>query len=64
LQRFDPDSFLHGLWVDDPDGLATVGATVLAEANRLSGGRWQMRGLMKKARLPRLGKALAAGAAG
>ena len=31
---------------------------VLAEANRLSGRSWEMRPLMKKARLPRFGKAL------
>lgn len=58
LQRLDPDGFLHGLWQTDPQGLAEVGARVLAEANRLSGQRWDVRGLMKKARLPRLGKAL------
>jgi len=59
LQRIDPDSFLHGLWLRDPAELEAVGTEVLAEANRLSGDRWDMRGLMKKARLPRLGKALA-----
>jgi predicted nucleic acid-binding protein len=59
IERVDPDGFLHRLWLDDPDGLAAVGVQVLAEANRLSGDRWDMRGLMKKARLPRLGKALA-----
>jgi hypothetical protein len=31
---------------------------VHAEANRLSGQEWDIRRLMKKARLPRLGKAL------
>jgi hypothetical protein len=33
---------------------------VLDEANRLSDGGWDMRPLLKKARLPRLAKALAA----
>lgn len=57
LLRLDPDGFLHGLWLTDPDGMAGLGARVLAEANR--SGDWDIRGLMKKARLPRLGKALA-----
>ncbi len=59
LERMDPDSFLYGLWLGDPAGLAAVGAAVLDEANRLSGRAWEMRALMKKARLARLGKALA-----
>ena len=32
--------------------------SVLADANRLSGQTWEMRQLLKKAKLPRLGKAL------
>lgn len=59
LDRLEPDGFLHDLWQKDPDGLAAVGAQVLARANELAGGGWDIRGLMKKARLPRLGKALA-----
>lgn len=59
LDRLDPDGFLVGLWHQDPAGLRGVGEAVLAEANRLSGQSWEMRGLMRKARLPRLGKALA-----
>ena len=59
LERIDPDGFLHGVWLRDPDGMQSVGAEVLDEASRLSGSIWEMRGLMKKARLPRLGKALA-----
>jgi hypothetical protein len=31
---------------------------VLRTANALSGGEWEMRALLKKARLPRLAKAL------
>jgi hypothetical protein len=34
---------------------------VHAEANRLSDAQWDLRKLMKKARLPRLGKALQSG---
>jgi len=58
LLRIDPDSFLHGFWQSDQTGMEQVGSKVLDDANRMSGGRWDMRGLMKKARLPRLGKAL------
>jgi predicted nucleic acid-binding protein len=58
LRRLDPDGFLHGLWQHDPDSIAGVAARVLDAANRLSGRHWQMRALLKKARLPRLGKAL------
>ena len=58
LERHDPDSLLLGFWLTDPEGLERVASRVLAEANRLSGAQWALRPLMKKARLPRLGKAL------
>lgn len=58
LARHDPDGLLQGFWQRDPAGMADLGARVLAQANRLSGRQWDLRGLMKKARLPRLGKAL------
>ncbi|QUJ77515.1 PIN domain-containing protein [Sulfitobacter albidus] len=58
LSRADPDAFLLRLWQAQPEVMAGVGADTLAEARRLSGDDWQMRALMKKARLPRLGKAL------
>lgn len=59
LARHDPDGLLCALWQADPTAVAAAGARVLDEARKLSGEDWQMRGLMKKARLPRLGKALA-----
>lgn len=59
VARIDPDGFLLGLWRNDPDGIEDVARAILAEADRLSGRRWQMRALLKKARLPRLAKALA-----
>lgn len=59
LERIEPDGFLYNLWLKDPKGLADVGAQVLAQANVMNGGGWEIRALMKKARLPRLGKALA-----
>jgi len=58
IVRVDPDSFLHQVWQGDPAGMAMLGAHVLDEANRLSGRDWQIRPLLKKARLPRLAKAL------
>jgi len=38
--------------------MAHVASSVLAEARRLSAADWHMRALLKKARLPRLAKAL------
>lgn len=58
LSRVDPDAFLHGIWLAQPDAIKEVGARVLGEARRLSGEDWQMRALLKKARLPRMAKAL------
>ncbi len=60
LSRVDPDGYLHQVWQARPEVVASVGQKVLAEARRLSGEDWTMRALMKKARLPRVGKALAA----
>ncbi|BBU56390.1 PIN domain-containing protein [Mameliella alba] len=58
LSRADPDGFLLGFHQARPEIMAQVGENVRAEAERLSGEAWTMRALMKKARLPRLGKAL------
>ncbi|OWU85329.1 hypothetical protein ATO6_09950 [Oceanicola sp. 22II-s10i] len=58
LSRADPDNFLLGLYEASPEAVGAVADAVLAEAKRLSGEDWTMRSLMKKARLPRLGKAL------
>lgn len=60
LFRADPDGFLLRLHDEAPEQVRGVAAGVLAEAQRLSGADWTMRGLMKKARLPRLGKRLSA----
>ncbi|MFC6687687.1 RSP_2648 family PIN domain-containing protein [Jhaorihella thermophila] len=59
LDRLDPDSLLLSLWQSAPEDIAAAARDVLDRANRLSGDRWQLRPLLKKARLPRLGKALA-----
>lgn len=58
LLRLAPDEYLQGLWRDAPEAVAAAAAHVLAEAQRLSGQPWEMRALLKKARLPRLAKAL------
>lgn len=58
LSRADPDAFLLGLYEANPEALASVCEDVLAVANRMSGETWDMRRLLKKARLPRLAKAL------
>lgn len=60
VSRADPDAFLLGFFEADPTAMAQVGQAVLDEARRLSGEDWQIRALLKKARLPRLAKALAA----
>jgi len=60
LDRLSPDVYLVDLFHQSPDAVRSVGDAVLAEARRLSGDDWQMRPLMKKARLPRFGKALTA----
>mgnify|MGYP003645209911 FL=1 len=58
LARVDPDSYLHGVWLAQPELIQQVTGSVLEEARRLSGQPWEMRPLLKKARLPRLAKAL------
>lgn len=60
LERSDADGFLWRLWSDRPDIVAGVVEDVRADAERLSGESWPTRRLLKKARLPRLGKALGA----
>ncbi|SEW05488.1 PIN domain-containing protein [Cognatiyoonia koreensis] len=58
LERRDPDGFVTDLLVQAPDQVARVAEDVLQTARQMSGEDWTMRKLMKKARLPRLGKAL------
>jgi hypothetical protein len=61
LSRSDPDAFLQGIWQAQPEMMADVANNVLSEARRLSSEDWQLRALLKKARLPRLAKALTQG---
>ncbi|MFK7937790.1 MAG: RSP_2648 family PIN domain-containing protein [Roseovarius sp.] len=58
LSRVDPDAFLHSIWQAQPELVAHAATQVLDTAIGLSGKDWTMRALLKKARLPRLGKAL------
>ncbi|WP_432450206.1 RSP_2648 family PIN domain-containing protein [Aliiroseovarius marinus] len=60
LRRESPDLFLKDLLDRYPAEITGVATRVLAQAIALSGEDWTIRRLMKKARLPRLGKALEA----
>ena len=59
LERDGPDHFLHVLWQAEPAKVEAAVKRVHTEAERISGQPWEVRKLLKKARLPRLGKALA-----
>ncbi|WP_306132387.1 RSP_2648 family PIN domain-containing protein [Roseivivax marinus] len=58
LDRSDPDAFLMRCREDAPETVAAVAQSVLTEARALSHDDWTLRALLKKARLPRLAKAL------
>jgi predicted nucleic acid-binding protein len=58
LTRADPDGLLQGFAEARPEVMGAVAQKVLDQARRLSGEAWTLRALMKKARLPRLGKTL------
>lgn len=59
LRRDSPDHFLLELWREAPEAVAGCVAQVHDVANRMSGEEMDRRKLLKRARLPRLGKALA-----
>lgn len=58
LGRLGPDQLLYDLWLSEPEAIEVIGAGVLSTANKMDGGGWTMRALLKKARLPRIAKAL------
>ncbi|MGH1355701.1 MAG: RSP_2648 family PIN domain-containing protein [Thalassovita sp.] len=58
LSRQTPDELLYYCWLDAPERVAAAIEKVRQQADHLSGDTWDIRKLMKKARLPRLGKAL------
>lgn len=60
LERVDPDTLLMACRQEDETRVAAVAEGVLEDARRLSGDDWEMRPLLRKARLPRLAKALGA----
>ena len=61
LDRRDPDGFLWELWSHHPEAVGSVVERVRAKAEALSGQPQPVRALMKRAKLPRLGKALDGG---
>ena len=60
LDRREPDGLLWELWSHTPEPVAKIAEAVRAEAERLSGAPQSMRSLLKRAKLPRLAKALTA----
>lgn len=60
LERRDPDGFLWQLWSDHPTKVGAVIEAVRARAEELSGEPQPRRALLKRAKLPRLGKAMEA----
>ncbi len=56
--RVDPDALLYGFWQAQPGVIAEIANTIMHNARRLSGRDWELRALLKKARLPRLAKGL------
>ena len=58
LIRFGPDEFCCRMLAEEPDGMRCVAQAVLDQAHAMGGEGWTIRALMKKARLPRFGKAL------
>lgn len=58
LSRVNPDALLLGFWQAQPEMISALANDVLGKANAHSNESWSMKALMKKARLPRLGKAL------
>ena len=59
LERLAPDAFLMMLWLGDGALIERAVRDVHKTACEMSGEEMPLRGLLKRARLPRLGKALA-----
>jgi len=58
VDRRDPDALLYAAFTAEPSAVEAVAERVLSTANLLSGQEWMIRPLLKKARLPKLAKAL------
>ncbi len=61
MERLDPDQLLRRLWESHAGAVAATVARVHATAERLSGESLPLRSLLKRARLPRLARALERG---
>lgn len=59
IARETPDALLYDLWLTQPDAIERAVTRVHAEAARLEGTAIDLRALLKRARLHRVGKALA-----
>lgn len=58
LRAIPPDAFLMDLWLAHPEAVERVVKAVQRETERVSGRDQPVRALLRRARLPRLGKAL------
>ena len=58
LRAIHPDEVLRNLWLDRPEQVSRVVEQVRARAENLSGEKQPLRPLLKRAKLPRLAKAL------
>lgn len=58
LSRRDPDGLLWELWSHHPEAVGPVVARVHAKAERLSGAAIPLKAFLRRAQLPRLGRAL------
>lgn len=58
IARSDPDGFLLGLFEANPEIVSDLAQSAQSQIAAVSGENWDLRRLMKKARLPRLGKAI------
>ena len=61
VKRVNPDEFLMDLWMETPEAVEQVVAQVHRTAVHMMGEDIALRALMKRARLPRLGKTLGEG---
>jgi len=59
IARETPDALLYDLWLRQPDAIERAVRRVHAEAVRLEGTTLELHALLKRARLHRVGKALA-----
>lgn len=59
IRAQNPDAFLYDLWLQTPAPISAAVALVHAQAERRAGQGIAQRALLKRAKLPRLGKALA-----